>query len=483
MKKIILLISTIIISISCTDDISDLNADTKRPTETKPEYLFTNAEKSLVDQMTSTSVNNNVFRLFSQYWTETTYLDESQYDLATRTIPDNHFRILYRDILRDLKESKVLLDKSLAITPNDIAVLNNKKAIVEILTAYAYSVLVDTFGNVPYTEALNIEVNGSPRYDDAKTIYKDLISRLTVANKLLTVGNESFGSADLIYGGDASLWKKFANSMRLKMAINMDDIDHTYATIQVLSAVADGVISSSADNTNLIYLSTQPNTNPLYVDLVASGRFDFVPANTIVDKMNSISDPRRSKYFTFKGTTTTYIGGTYGLNSPYANYSHINPTISQATSSGTLFSYTEIEFLLCEAVARIIAVGGTEVSHYNAAIKSSMDDWGVSSSDTSTYLAQPSVAYSTATGNWKQKIGEQAWLALYNRGFESWTSFRRLDFPALLAPATTFNNILTVPTRYSYPSAEQTLNFDNYTSASSAIGGDKLTTKIFWDKF
>ena len=130
-----------------------------------------------------------------------------------------------------------------------------------------------------------------------------------------------------------------------------------------------------------------------------------------------------------------------------------------------------------------VYVGGTEVSHYNAAIKSSMDDWGVSSSDTSTYLAQPSVAYSTATGNWKQKIGEQAWLALYNRGFESWTSFRRLDFPALLAPATTFNNILTVPTRYSYPSAEQTLNFDNYTSASSAIGGDKLTTKIFWDKF
>ena len=135
MKKIFILLSLVTLSVSCTDDITDLNTDTKRPTVTKPEYLFTNAEKTLVDQMVNTSVNLNVFRLFCQYWTETTYPDESQYNITTRTIPDNHFNILYRDVLRDLQESKVLLDKEVAPTAEAQAILKNKKAIIENLTA------------------------------------------------------------------------------------------------------------------------------------------------------------------------------------------------------------------------------------------------------------------------------------------------------------------------------------------------------------
>jgi hypothetical protein len=107
--------------------------------------------------------------------------------------------------------------------------------------------------------------------------------------------------------------EKFANTLRLRMAINMDDVDHTYATTQALAAISDGIISSSTDSAYLNYASVQPNTNPLYVDLVASGRNDFVPANTFVNKLNSISDPRRAKYFTeFPVGSGTYKGGVYG---------------------------------------------------------------------------------------------------------------------------------------------------------------------------
>lgn len=481
MKKIFLLL--IFLTISCSDDITSLNEDIKNPTTTKPEFLFTNAQKALVDQMVSTSVNQNVFRLFCQYWTETTYLDESQYNITTRTIPDNHFRVLYRDVLRDFKETKSLLNAQVALTPNDIAVLNNKKALVDIMMVYSYSVLVDTFGNVPYSEALDIEGHPLPKYDDAKTIYKDLISRLTTDVSMITSGSDSFGSADLIYGGDVDMWMKFANSLKLRMAINMDDIDHTYATTQVMAAVASGLISSNADNTNLNYLAVQPNTNPLYVDLVASGRFDFVPANTLVNKMNGLSDPRSAKYFTFKSGTTSYIGGTYGFSSPYASYSHINSTLTNPTFPGTLFDYSEVEFLLAEAVARGMAVGGTEESHYISAITASMENWNVTPTEIATYLAQPNVSYTTAIGSWKQKIGEQSWIALYNRGYEGWTSFRRLDFPTLVAPSNAYNGLNVVPRRYSYPSAEQTLNNENVTAASTAIGGNSLSTKLFWDIF
>jgi hypothetical protein len=482
MKKIFLFISFIALSVSsCSDDITSLNDDTKSPTTTRAEFLFTNAQKNLVDQMVSTSVNVNVFRLFSQYWTETTYPDESQYDIATRAIPDTHFRVLYRDVLRDLQEAKKLLDAEKAGIPatatTELAVVNNKIAIVDILMSYSYSVLVDTFGDVPYSESLDIEGHPLPKYDDAKTIYKDLISRLTADNNLLTAGDDSFGDADLIYGGNAASWKKFANSLRLRMAINMADVDAAYAAQEVIAAVNAGVLASNADNTDLAYLGAQPNANPLYADLVVSGRNDFVPANTFVDKMNALSDPRRAKYFTeFNGG---YSGGIYGTNNNYNNFSHISETLADPTFAGTIMDYAEVRFLLAEAAARGIAITGTAEEHYNAAITASMENWGVDAADVATYLDRTDVSWATATGNWKQKIGEQAWIALYNRGFEGWSSYRRLDYPILAAPAEA--DITQVPTRYTYPSREETLNGTNVEAAGTAIGGNTLTTKIFWD--
>lgn len=467
---------------SC-DDITDLNTNKKEAASTKSEYLFTGAQKSLVDQMVSTSVNVNVFRLYAQYWTETTYPDESQYDLATRNIASTHFTTIYRDVLRDLKESETLLN-TIVIAPSDtqgLARLNNKKALIEILETYSYSVLVDTFGNVPYTEAVDIEAFPNPKYDDGLTIYKDLIARLSAASDMLNTSESSFGEADLIFGGDVTKWKSFANSLRLRLAINLDDTDHAYASAQVLDAVADGIISSNADNVNLNYLGAQPNANPLYADLVVSGRNDFIPANTLVNKMNALADPRRAEYFTLK--SGTYSGGVYGASNGFNNYSHIGPKMSDPTFAGTIFDYTEVEFLLAEAVERGIAVGGTAESHYNNAITASMENWGVSAVDTAVYLALPSVAYTTATGTWQQKIGEQAWIGLYNRGFEAWTSYRRLDFPALAIPAVTYNDITAVPKRYTYPAREYTLNEANVLAASTAIGGDNLTNKVFWDKF
>jgi len=95
-------------------------------------------------------------------------------------------------------------------------------------------------------------------------------------------------------------------------------------------------------------------------------------------------------------------------------------------------------------------------------------------------LANPKVAYSTAEGNYKHKIGLQSWIALYNRGFEAWTQWRRLDYPKLVAPPDALSDI---PTRIIYPIPEQTLNSVNYKAASAAIGGDAVTTKLFWDKY
>ena len=486
-NRLIILISFVTLFASCSDDFGNMNEDTKNPTITKPEYLFTNAEKAMMDQVTSTSVNFNVFRLYAQQWTEVQYPQETQYDLTGRTIPDRHWATYYRDVLRDFKEAKNLLisqKETYTGAPEGLVVIDNKIAIIDILSAYSYGILVDTFGDIPYTEALDISEFPQPKYDDAQTIYKDLIVVLTAASHKLDKSADSYGGADLIFGGNTAKWAKFANSVRFRMAINMDDVDHAYASTEALAAQADGLISESADGAYMPYATNTTNNNPLYLDLVASGRDDFLPADTFVNKMNTLSDPRRAKFFTeFPEGSGQYKGGVYGTVNVYGDFSHLTETIKTPTYPGVIFTYSEVQFLLAEAVERNISVGGTAQSHYNAAVTASMEDWGVAAGDITTYLARPDVAYTSATGTWKQKIGEQAWISYYNRGFEAWTSYRRLDFPALVAPAVTFGDITEVPKRYSYPGIEQTLNAANLEAAVTKLGNNAVTTKLFWDKF
>jgi len=138
-----------------------------------------------------------------------------------------------------------------------------------------------------------------------------------------------------------------------------------------------------------------------------------------------------------------------------------------------------MEFFLAEAVERGYAVGGTAEEHYNNGVTGSILYYGGTAADAATYLAQADVAYATAPGTWKEKIGTQKWLGMYNRGVEGWSEWRRLDFPILNVPeGMTYGDI---PVRYPYPFDENEMNEANYDAASAAIGGDQATTKLWWD--
>ncbi|WP_129747963.1 SusD/RagB family nutrient-binding outer membrane lipoprotein [Flavobacterium anhuiense] len=486
MKKIFIIILTAVTFSSCSDDIEKLNVNVKDPSNVPGEALFTSAQKSLVDQMTNTNVNNNIIRLINQYFTETVYTDESNYDLVTRTIPEQHWQFLYKDVLKDLDQSaKNITNTPLGLTENPLD-KQNKLAIIEVLNVYTYAILVETFGNVPYSQAINLNYK-TPKYDDGLTIYKDLITRLNNAIAKLDTGGKSFGDNDRIYGGDITKWIKFANTLKLRMGITISDIPTESALAQAtVSSAAPFVFSSNLDNADLKYLTATPNTNPLYVDLVASGRSDFVPTSTIIDMMNNLSDPRRSKYFddNMDDPSTPeieYIGGENGASNSFAQKTHITPTIQAPDFPGTILDYAEAEFLLAEAAERsLYGTPSDAEAHYNAAITASILDWGGTEADATTYLANPDVAYTTAQGTWKQKIGTQSWIAFYNNSFEGWSFYRRLDFPVLVAPPDAVSGF---PMRYTYPIIEQSLNKTSYTEASAAIGGDAVETKLFWDKF
>lgn len=481
MKKLALLITAVIFA-SCSGELENLNENIKDPLAVPGESLFTSAEQSLVDQVVDLNVNNNNTKLWAQYLQETTYTDESNYDQVTRTIPETHWSVLYKDVLKDLDEAGKVIAETTYLTAEQEELKPNKLVIIEILNVYTYSILIETFGDVPYTEALDIE-NLLPKYDDGETIYKDLVVRLTTAINALDLSKESFGNADRIYNGNVAKWKKFAASLKLRMGILLSDVDPSFAKTTVESAVAAGVFTSNADNAAFTYMGADPNTNPIHAELVLTGRKDFVAAKTIIDIMNALDDPRRPLYF-LPTDDGTYKGGNIGETSSYATYSHVSAQVEEATFPGIIFDYSEVEFLLAEAVARTFDVGGTVKGHYDSGIIASVVDWGGTEADAMTYLAQPNVDYdsailaSSATTPWKEVLGTQKWIALYNRGLEAWTSIRLLDYPLMTTPAAPDSGY---PNRYTYPIIEQTLNGANYSAASAAIGGDAAETRLFWD--
>ncbi len=486
MKKfLILLVALSTFVVSCKKDFGDLNTNTKLPTSVPPGTLFSYAQKSVVDIMTSTNVNNNIFRLFVQNWTETTYTDEAKYDLATRNIPQNFWNMMYSGgfississsqvgVLVNLKDAARLVPlQNVATVPADIQV--NQAACVELMQVYAYAILVNTFGNIPYSEALNSD-NVHPKYDDAQTIYNDLLQRIDAAVATIDPAGEGFGENDLYFGGDMSRWVTFANSMKLRLGMIIADVDEPRAKTAV-SAALGSAVSNSNDNIIFYYQTTPPNTNPVWVDLVQSGRKDFVAANTLVDSMKSRTDPRIPYYFTVD-KDGVYTGGVYGASNNYARYSKPSLIVRAADNPAVLFDDVETNFLHAEAIARGFVSGDT-AAYYSAAIRASILAWGGTSADADAYLAQSSVDYAKAPGTWKEKIGTQAWIAYYNRGEEAWTTWRRLDFPKLVAPVGAKSD---VPLRLTYPVQEQNLNTANYNAVVGAIGADVVGTKIFWD--
>lgn len=474
----------VFVTASCTKDISGLNVDPKNPSQSPSYSFFTNAQRTFSNTLASSNVNLNIFRLIVQHWQETQYPEESQYDLGTREINDNIWNAMYRDVIRDLREAKALIpvDVLNADGSADAPRQQNQLAVTEIMEIYAWYYLATTFGNIPYSEAMDIN-KPFPVYDDAKTIYNDLLTRLDAAIPKLNTSAAGFGGADLIYGGNVAAWKKFANSLKLKMGILIADDDNAKAKTVVESAVAAGVFTSNADNAELVYQGAPPNTNPIWVDLVQSGRDDFVAASTLIDSLLANNDPRIDNFFTEDGAgrdnpVTSYSGADPGVQSAYAPNSHVQTTITAPTFPGLLLDYAEVEFYLAEAAQRGYTVGGTAVSHYAAGITASILYWGGTGGEAIAYIAQPSVVYNAA--NWRKSIGTQLWFSFYNRGWDAWIAWRKYDYPQL-QPA--HDALSDIPLRYPYPVNEQNVNRLNWEAASTAIGGDDVTTQLWWDKF
>jgi hypothetical protein len=240
-------------------------------------------------------------------------------------------------------------------------------------------------------------------------------------------------------------------------------------------AAASGVFTSNADHAYIMYQSSTPNTNPLWEDLVQSGRTDFLASQTMADIMNNTNDPRRAIYFRNLDANGDLMStGQHGLDGAYADYSQPGNVLEDPTHAGVLLSYAEVCFHLADAANRGWNVGGDAATHYANGVSASMLQWGSDQATADAFLLETDVAWDASMAD--ERIGTQKWVAMYDQGLEAWCSWKMYDYPAMdtAAQAGTIT-----PTRYNYSVDEYSVNSINASEANN--GSDLTTDKVFWD--
>jgi len=475
--------------ISCDEHFKEINTDPNEPSSTSTSFLLSNAQKYMMDYTWDEWFNGRRGNQLAQYWASNQYSNESRYALRA-TITNSYWGNFYARSLQDLQEV-IRLNETAPEDYVGFGANENQIAIAKTLQAWLYQNMTDCWGPIPFSEALNAGETSFPKYDTQEEVYTGLLSMLNEAINAFDVNDNSV-QGDLIYGGDIALWKKFANSLKMRVGIRMADASPTTAATAVSEAIASGVFTSNADNALFQYQAGAPNNNPIAEDYKT--RNDFAASNTMVDELNRLGDPRVGFYYAPTVNGATYVGEVYGLSEANAaltandDISQRNSQVLAETAPGIYLDYAQVEFMLAEAAERGISGAGAAETHYNNGVTASMQYWDVngtlSATDISNYLAQATVNYTTLSGTetWKQIIGRQKWIALYMQGIQGWAEYRRLDFGILQMPADGTLDGLGIPTRMKYPLDEQTLNGAKYTEGVSQLGGaDDQDTKLWWD--
>lgn len=463
---------------ACDKGLTNINVDPNNPPSAAATAILPEAQQSAVNRALGSNFNLTMFGLWAQSFAKVQYIDEDKYALRSTTI-DAHWSGFY---------AGPIMDFGRIINQADSTHRPNLAAVATIMQQWTFQIVTDTWGDVPYSEALQGVANVHPKYDAQKDVYYGMMAKLAAASSSITPSAGLFGSADdadEIYGGDMAEWRKFANSLRLRMAMRISNVDPTKAAAEAAAAVAAGTFTSNADNAALHYSGAIPSDNPIYAVFHEGGRYDQVISKTTVDNLLAVNDPRVAVYADpapagCADGVSTYCGypnGTVTAQhisqlSPIGAYFKENPS-----APSVMMTYAEVLFLKAEAAQRGY-ISGSASDYYYQGIRASMEQYGIAEADIDAYIAQPAVAY-----NGLPSIYFQKWIALFGNGPEQFASWRRetvggQHFPTL-PPAP---NAVTkkIPYRVFYPASEQSTNNENWSAAVAANGGATLYDKLMW---
>ena len=328
--------------------------------------------------------------------------------------------------------------------------------ISRVLMAYSLQLLVDSWGDVPYSQALKGDANTHPSYDQAAALYDTIHSLTDVAIAKLsnTSGDaQSPGSDDIIYGGDTDKWIKFAHAIKARLYIHQSKGNAAMA--QKALDEANLSFTSNADNAQYLYGTEETNANPIYQFNEQRGDIDYA-SGALPTILISKTDPRTDMIIdtTYGDVNAVGIGAYYGsINSPVE-----------------FITYEEIEFIKAEATLRTTGDIAAAQVFFQKGIKASMDKLGVSSTDAAAYIAANGTLPLTVADA-IAAVAVQEYISLANNP-EAWTLWRRTASPTLVPVAGTNG----IPRRFLYSQNAYSLN-----KANVPAGVTLFAPKIFWD--
>ena len=476
MKKrlIYILIATGLLASSCDalSDFGDMNDNPNATTNPAASALLTNV---LAGFGGYTSTGQYAPALYSQYLSETQYTDASLYALAQPA-----FTGYYSGHLTDLVDYKKRTEGSV-----------NASAVATILQQYIFGYVTDLWGDVPYSEALQQVV---PKYDTQEEIYKGILAKLTEAEGQLSTAAGGV-PGDIIFNGDVAKWKKFANSIRMIYSLQLSKRypgASEYAATEFKAALADsdGSIATNEDNFVINYPGgnfKNPWRNTY------DGRKDYAESKTMTDIMASLADNRQNAFGganddfnAANALLTSNKGFPYGLRRANAEaFATANTDFARVlrgdfrteTSPLVVMSAGQVLLARAEAAKR----GWTSdvlANVYRTGIELSFKQWGQTAA--ATYFAQNGVTLAGDDSD-LTKIALQRYIAHYPDGRMGWNIWRKSGVPTLV-PAPDAVAGSTIPRRYQYSPNEYTTNESVNEAVARLEGGDKMSSRIWWDK-
>lgn len=375
--------------------------------------------------------------------------------------------------------------------------------------------VADLYGAMPYSDANNAEV--SVKYDSQEDVYKQMFAELDAAIAVLAQNRtaNAFGTDDQIYGGSVEKWYRFANSLKLRLAMRISDVNLADATKYAEEAVAAGVMESADDDAFLI--ATPSSTTP-YGWLSAWG--ETYMSESMQSVLVGYEDPRLPIFFNKpvdKAYSQNYRGARNGMNSlEMGRAEHAKNTLSllgsrfsDADSKNTeplmVMNAAESYFLRAEGAIKGWNMRGTAESLYEKGIECAMKTWSISDADIAAYIHsdklpmapggyfntpamnQLPVKFSSDESEQLEQIAVQKWLALFPyNSVEMYADMRRTGRPHLYDRIHTDDETVgvdAIPARYLYPEDEITKNKAEYINGLKLLGGeDKITTRVWWNK-
>lgn len=396
--------------------------------------------------------------------------------------------------------SGTLSDLELVINQASAAGSPHYVGVAKILKAYEYSKVVDCWGDVPYSEALKLDQNTQPNYEDDATIYPKLISLLTEAitdvnatSSTLSPGTNSTFYTNASFATAKPFWIKLANTLKLRLLLHYSKKDPAFAVAQMTALInSPGVtfMSSNADNFQHPFYNIANQRNSISAFEVSRPNYLFAD-KFMVDLMSGKNDPRRASYFTdFPLGSGTYVGvsATAPPAAPNNNYSRIHTflrgavtTAATGTNSAVysgaapqrMLPYSEYCFIRAEAA--LMGAPGDAQAWFTNGITASMQEAGVSDPTIATYLAANGTLAGTNAQKLKQII-EEKYVALFGVSVEPWTDWRRTGYPAISVPSNVINGVTAVPRSLFYPQSEIDLNPNCPGQKPATLQG-----RVFWD--